>query len=1029
MEKRNDKLLEAVRTGDALVLFLGAGAIVGSTVGKNNQDAFLGDRLRDELHRRFFPSEGATRVSLKRVCSSIQSLKGPDKLRGALVDILLPVNPSKALLTVPTIPWRAVYSINVDDSVERAYESTSDRVQDLKPVVLPSDRAASDPRTEVSYYKLHGCLRRPESTLIFSHRDYTEAREANLRMFTSLGRDLCEAPFLFVGFSFEDDDFQDLWQSVLRYLRVSRRRVPSFLVTPGPSSSLVESMEIEGVTVLDFGVETFFPWLRANASQHPTVASRIRERVSPILKLIQQNFQASVDEQLLDEIKDKYEFVTQLPKTNKSPSSSRFLLGAFPSWADIQLDLSIPRELEQDLLDEMENWLAKPAFKTVLVTGGAGYGKSALLMRLAHAVATSKAGVEVLYKKTVGDFGTPLVAEYAQAIRVPVFLVVDDAYRYLGAMRRLKSDCESNSLPVFVLAASRPADWNVARKVGAFDIPARFELPRLTWEEARDLAKVVRLNGRLASKFSTVSLDELAKHFFEQGEKHLLAGLMTAAGTGENDFEKIIMDEYFRIPEGVSRDLYLNVALVHALGVFTPASLACASVGVPLVNYHQVCAPVLDTTIVECIDERSEDLMFSTQHRVIAEALIASALQPASAVDRILAVANKIDPHRPEQYGVLLRLYHEDYLTHVLKQAGTVRSCYQQLIEHFPADAYIKQHSAIFEVHEKNFIKAHQLIDDALHDRPRDPHFLNTKANILLREATYEPDHARAEKLFLDGTKLLRERIQKDADKEIHYLSLIERQLDWARRIDLKPDQRLIILEEVESDLNAARQRYPLSSEIATVAAKLMLEIHKIPDAKALLERSVKLDGANVRARLLLARIFVEEQEFEHALRLVEEGLITDPKNYGLLRTRLLCVRRLEKSWLELRPALLEYLAVAEDDMAERIQLVRGLLQVGDLGAVSKQIERLRRTDVPFSERRKTIDALDSNNSPLVVEGEFQPTGIGKGFIYINGYPKQLRAYADIRRVGSGVKLHASRRLRAELGINGLGLVVVRLVQ
>jgi hypothetical protein len=688
-------------------------------------------------------------------------------------------------------------------------------------------------------------------------------------MFTSLTQDLCEAPFLFIGFSFEDDDFQDLWQSVHRYLRVSRRRAPSFLVTPNPPVSLVESMEIEGVTVLDFGVETFFPWLRANAAKEaPSVSKRISDRVSPIQKLLQQNFQANVDEDLLDEIKDNFDFVTQIPKTSKSPATSRFLLGAHPTWADIQLDLSIPRDLEQDLLNEVESWLMKPAFKMILLTSGTGYGKSTLLMRLAHAIATSKSGVEVLYKKPAGDLIAVAVAEYAQAIHVPLLLVVDDAYKNLHAMRRLKNECDANSIPVFLVAGSRPADWNVARKVGAFDIPARFDLPRLSKEEAYELAKIVRLNGRLKASMLKASLDELAEHFFEKSEKHLLAGLMTAAAAGENEFENIIMDEYFRIPAGKSRDLYLNVALIHALGTFTPASLACATVDLSLVQYHETSGSVLDTTIVEHVDEMSQDLMFSTQHRVIAETLVAGALQPASAVDRILAVATKIDPHRREQYGVLLRLYHEDYLTHVLRQPRTVRSCYQQLVEHFPADAYIKQHYAIFESHEKNYSAAHTLIDDALHARSRDPYFLNTKANILLREATDEGDHDRAERLFLNGTKLLRERIRKDADKEIHYLSLIERQLDWARRTDLKPEQRLTILEEIEADLNAARQRYPLSSEISTVAAKLMIELQKVPDAKVLLERSVRLDGANIRARLLLARLFLDEQNFEPALRL-----------------------------------------------------------------------------------------------------------------------------------------------------------------
>lgn len=1023
-----DSVLPMAAAGD-LVLFLGAGAVFGSTVGSQRRPALLGNTLRDELQRRFFPEERATTASLKQICSSIQNLKGVDKLREALTDLLLPVNPSKALLEIPRVQWRAIYSVNVDDSVERAYEATSNIVQSPRTVVLPYDVAAHDPTCEVSYYKLHGCLRRPESTLIFSHRDYTEAREVNLRMFTSLSRDLCDAPFLFVGFSFEDDDFRDIWQSVLRYLGTQRRLAPTFLVIPRAPRSFVDSMEVEGITVLDFDVEHFFPWLRANLPKSaPSTAERIHERVAPSQTLIQQTFGKTIEDNLLDQIRNNFDLVRQLPQTNKDPTTSRFLLGAYPSWADIQLGFPIRRELEQDLLEEFENWRVKPSFKMGLVTGGAGYGKSTLLMQLAHHIAKPAPGVEVLCKKLSGDLNAVSVAEYAQAIGVPVLLIVDDAFHHHYAMRRLKEACEQNSLPVFLLAASRPADWNRARKAGMFDISRRFDLPRLSKDESRELAKTMRRFGHLNSILQAAPIDELAEHFFEHSDKHLLAGLLTAAVEGEHEFERIITDEYFRIPGGKPQNLYLNVSLVHSLGLPTPASLACASVDLALTDYHQTHASVLDTTLIEYQDDVSRDLMFTTQHRVVAEALIAKVLRPSDAVDRILALAIKINPHYREQYNILLRLYDEDYLSSILNNPATVRSCYEQLLESFPADAFIKQHFGIFESHGKNFVRAHHLIDEALQLRPRDAHFLNTKANILLREATATDDKARAENLFLEGTKLLRERIEKDADKEIHYLSLTERQLEWARRRDLTREQRLNILEEAESDLGHARRRYPFSSDISTVAAKLMLALRNIPDAKSLLERSVRLDGANIRARVLLARILIEGQQRDEALQIISGGLINFPKDFGLLRLRLDCLRALARPWAELKSALSDYLSIAENDFVERIYLIKGLLENGDLAGATRQLDKLKRTEAPYFALKKNLVALRTGDKAFVVEGEYQPSSLGKGYMLINGYPKHLGAYIDLRMLAPGTRLSAGKKLRAELGINGFGLVVTKLL-
>ncbi len=317
----NDKIVNNLRNdleAGEIVLFLGAGAIFGSTIGADNKPALLGDTLRDKLQSQFFPTEGPAKSSLKRVCSSIQSIRGKDALRQALIDLLIPVNPSSALRSLPKFSWSAIYTVNVDDAIENVYESAPDRTQKLIPVVLPGDKAARDRTTEVSYYKLHGCLRHPESNLIFSHRDYTESRETNLKMFASLTSDLCDLPFLFVGFSLEDDDFQAVWESVSNYQGSRKRFRATYLISPNTPKSIVDALEIEGIDILDQGVEAFFPWLAANLKKRPpSLEERVRQRVAPIQQLIQIEFGTKVDHDLVDKINQNFDFVKQLPETSR----------------------------------------------------------------------------------------------------------------------------------------------------------------------------------------------------------------------------------------------------------------------------------------------------------------------------------------------------------------------------------------------------------------------------------------------------------------------------------------------------------------------------------------------------------------------------------------------------------------------------------------------------------------------------------------------------------------------------------------
>lgn len=471
----------------------------------------------------------------------------------------------------------------------------------------------------------------------------------------------------------------------------------------------------------------------------------------------------------------------------------------------------------------------------------------------------------------------------------------------------------------------------------------------------------------------------------------------------------------------------MTVCLIHAISLHAPAHLACAAINIKVASYHSELAPFLLQTILEDVDERTKELLFRTQHRVIAESLIRTVLKPATTVGFILNIAKMVNPHNRLHYEVLKHLYHEDYLRDILVNPQTIRSCYEQLLESFPSDEFIKQHFSIFESRNKNFPRANQLIDEAL-AQSRHPYFLNTKANILLREAVTETDSAKAEHLLLLGTKLLRERIEKDSDKEIHYHSLIEKQLDFAKRPSLSEEQRLNILEEAEADLSRAKQHYPNSSDITTLAAKLNIELHQIPNAEKLLLRSVQLDGANTRARVLLARMYIHDSRLLEALTLVDAGLGHDPNSYGLLRLRLDCLRRLGRPWNDIRSAIGKYLNVAEDDFEERLRFIKGLVEASDIAHAKRQLEILKKADIAYNLRSRTEFDLTINDSPMTVEGTYSASGLGKGYVQIDGYPSGMGAYLDIRTISGGAKIFSGKRVRILLSVNGFGLKANRLL-
>lgn len=1027
MRTPKEELLSAVSKG-RVVLFLGAGAIAGSTIGTEKKPALLGKDLASALVKRFFPEEINSIPSLRGVCRDIINNFNRNVLRESLFELLTPVNPSNSLMQIPKIQWAGIYTVNVDDAVERAYENNSQKAQNLVSVVLPDDIAAEDRLKEVSLYKLHGCLLKPESNLIFSHQDYTKSRELNLRLFSSLESNLCEFPFLFVGFGLDDSDFQDLWENVKEYSGGSKRLYPTYLVTPDPKPSFIKSMGVEGIEVINDKAESFFPWLYANLPEIPqTFSERLLERTAPVTKLIQDSYNVTIPPELIDTIKEHCEVVSQIPNLHKDTLKSRYFLGNQPDWGDIQSGLPIRRDIEEDILDLIEEWMKKPKPKFTLLLGAAGYGKTTLLMQLAIHLSKAYRNSLVLWTKRTSHLDPASIADFCKLLQKPIVLFIDDAFRHMSAIRRLKNDAIDHKIPIFILFASRPADWNAAKGPEIVGTPANWKLKRLSLDESFMLARTVRNSGRLAPSKLMLTDIELRDHFYQEAEQHILAGLLTIMSESQASFKQIIADEFYRIKIEDARRLYLSIAMVHAIGAPIPAMLAVRMINIPLVEYHKTFYPFLEETVLELQDARSGDLMFTTQHRVIAETLIHEVLPVEKSVELILSIVNNIDPHNIHQYTILRQMYHEDYLIDILKAPGPIRSCYEALIEYFPSDPFIKQHYAIYESKENAFEHAHELIDAAIAIHAH-PHFLNTKGTIWLREAVIEADKDRAEYLLKEGSELIRQRIAHDSYKEVHYHSLIDKLLDWSKKAYLSEEQRLRILEIIQDDLDNALRLYPGSSELNTLAAKHNVVLKQIPNAIDKLRMSIKLNEGNVRARLMLAQLLFDNNAFPDALEIVENGLQYGRKSAGLYRLRLRCYRKLNKSWSEIKIAFADYLRLVESDYQTRVLYAKYLIEEGDREGAYRQIVYVKNLDIPFSYLINTQYELFKDGKPIIVEGTYRSVRLGKGFVYLDGYPNKLNAFLKSVPQSGGSSVYEGKRMRCRIGINGHGIVVLEVL-
>jgi hypothetical protein len=82
------------------------------------------------------------------------------KVQEEIRALFVPLYPADFHLFIPQFRWHAIVTTNFDLIVERAYDQTPARLQNLAPIFSDGDNFADKIRdpSQVIYLKLHGCI-------------------------------------------------------------------------------------------------------------------------------------------------------------------------------------------------------------------------------------------------------------------------------------------------------------------------------------------------------------------------------------------------------------------------------------------------------------------------------------------------------------------------------------------------------------------------------------------------------------------------------------------------------------------------------------------------------------------------------------------------------------------------------------------------------------------------------------------------------------------------------------------------------
>ncbi|CAB4547232.1 unannotated protein [freshwater metagenome] len=459
---------------------------------------------------------------------------------------------------IPDLSWEAIWSFNIDDSIETAYQNNKSRRQVPRTLIWTDQTTPyGGDAEEFPLVHLHGYVgslgRNPSPNLIFDQSEYMAALRTSTEhnWHTILRADYARRPFIVLGARLHDET--DLIEVLHKGNRSHDFGFPSLIVLPGVDEFTRREYERFGLVVVNSPAGEFFDYLHraVHATETQTTSSYTSIYLGRVLAPLIPNTPAG------------------------SPRGHDFYNGHEPIWADIVADLDgIPT-----WVNRLSEDIGAPNNRTTqatlyLIHGPAFTGKTTSLLRLAHELTTSGWRPYVLegYERINPEEFLRFFADRPDAV-----LLIDNAASEVGEVAQLLKLARNSKVPLLIIGAERDAHVDHIRRalpswsvIGLESTVFVTPTPQL-WRE------IVEVRGRHARLGRLEGLDRRSQelHFVTNGRDLFssLATLEDAHGFIDRGAAA------YQSAEPKVKGIFTAVALVAKYGLSVPINIVSEVTG------------------------------------------------------------------------------------------------------------------------------------------------------------------------------------------------------------------------------------------------------------------------------------------------------------------------------------------------------------------------------------------------------------------------------------------------------------------
>lgn len=546
----NNHIRKAYEKGE-LVLLIGAGSSLTSL--DQNGDKLLSSGAFSKI----IAEEAGWQYSgepLPSVYSAAKNVLG-NGLNDLIARLYKHCKPSHEYLTIAKYTWPRIYTLNIDDALDKALVSNSPQkvnIRNRSDKVYDRDQLFNG----LDYVKLNGSVDKIDVGLIFSQDEYGRASAMVPLWYRELAEDFFRYTFLFIGTKINEPVF---YHQIARYRSETKSKERrSYVITPSATQIEKNNLMTLNLEHIPGSLGDFASWLTANFpiplgpvdiayNRNPA----LRELFSKATAKDKEKY-ASIFDDIVVVSRQYLKSYTEMADKQKIRS---FYKGFKPDWTDILDDIPAKIGSTKKLYEKIKN-LLENQINLFVVTGPAGSGKTTLLKQVALMLSEND-GIPCYFLEKPTSKLRELIIELEKLNSSRFCIFYDRLDSHAVDLKHIIEDRHLQN-GLFIGSESQ-RKWKNSSKENFVHLNLfQMQLSEIDKKDAELILNKIEQFGPW-TRLSKMSKNERINELFVRSKRQLLIGLLESTyGVG---FEKIIEREYHDIPKGDERTFVILVGL------------------------------------------------------------------------------------------------------------------------------------------------------------------------------------------------------------------------------------------------------------------------------------------------------------------------------------------------------------------------------------------------------------------------------------------------------------------------------------